>query len=123
MTLNLSGGREQGLAWGLSSTDPSQFLGDLANDPAVANLFKNSFSRSLPDDLNSNSETKGRDKETRCLIDEREWNTAPAAHLEGRKSFVRSTKGFADSTMNYGGTVVEERASTRPRSNGWTSNR
>ena len=44
MTLNLSGGREPRLLWGISSSNvnPSDFLGDLADDPAVANLLKNS---------------------------------------------------------------------------------
>lgn len=42
MTLNLSGGREPRLLWGISSSNPSEFLGELADDPAVANLLKNS---------------------------------------------------------------------------------
>ena len=42
MTLNLSGGREPRLSWGISSANPNEFLGELANDPAVANLLKNS---------------------------------------------------------------------------------
>ena len=44
MTLNLSGGREPRLLWGISGSNvnPSDLLGDLADDPAVANLLKNS---------------------------------------------------------------------------------
>ena len=51
MTLNFSGGRE-GPTWSLdpssvTETSAHHYLGDLARDPAVANLFKNSFSSTL----------------------------------------------------------------------------
>ena len=47
MTLDFPGGREPRLSWGISSSNPSEFLGDIASDPSVSNLLKSSPCRPI----------------------------------------------------------------------------
>ena len=130
MTVNLSGGRE-GLSWGLdlSSADPGQFLGDLANDPAVASLLNNSFSTSLsPTDSEAFKVKKKATDSLREFYPANEEDRL-TAHCEARER-----EGAGRSTGSVSGATVDrthcsrtrgdlERVRTRTTSNGWNSRR
>ena len=119
MTLNLSGGREPRLLWGISSSNHSEFLGDLADDPAVANLLKNS---ACPISLSA----PGNGTEAIKVI-----NGASTEHR--RPSFnaddllnttqCESRGGVSRSTTSrdIAGSPVEADCASTRRTNGWTT--
>ena len=126
MTLNLSGGRE-GLPWGLglSNTDPGQFLGDLASDPAIANLLKNSFPSSVSP---ADSETfnivkrKGTDGSLRDSYHTREEEDQHTTRYGDIERDSVAADSVTDVTVECARTSIDpERA--RKTSNGWSTAR
>lgn len=131
MTLNLSGGREQGLTWGLSSADPNPFLDDLANDRTMASFLKSSYKKTMSGDFNSSSKAVykvvgSRDSETVSSTVDVQRQQRGVDQNGRRANIVDATKSLADSTSDGADCQVkfhrgDER--TKARSNGWTTSR
>ena len=118
MTLNLSGGREPRLSWGISSSNPNEFLGDLADDPAVASLLKNS---ACPISLSAPGNGTGAIKVINGGSTEHRRSSFNADELlnttqcESRGSISRTT------SRDTAGSPVEADCATTRRTNGWTT--
>ena len=117
MTLNLSGGREPRLSWGISSSNPNEFLGDLANDPAVANLLKNS---ACPISLS----TPGNGTEAIKVInggsiEHRRSSFCADELLNTTPCERRGSVSLTTSHDTAGSPVEADCASTTRRTNGW----
>lgn len=127
MTLNLSGGRE-GLPWGLglSNADSGQFLGDLASDPAIANLLKNSFSSSVsPADSDTfNVKRKGADslRESYQTREEEDQHATRYGDIE-RDSVAADSVTDVTVEMTHCARTSIDHERARRTSNGWSTAR